>query len=122
MTDAARPGMTVILDGNNIERLAEFWSAVLGFAPRPPLEQFIVLRPIDPDDPRPHLILQRVPEAKIVKNRSHLDLHVPDIEAARDRFLSLGATLLQETKNCIGEYCWYLMADPDGNEFCVAPG
>jgi predicted enzyme related to lactoylglutathione lyase len=63
-----------------------------------------------------------VPEGKVVKNRMHLDLHVPDIAAARDRLRSLGATLLQELPNCIGEYCWYLMADPEGNEFCVAMG
>ncbi len=122
MTDATRrPGMTVVMDGNNIERLAEFWSAVLGFSARPPLKAFIVLCPTDPEDARPHLILQRVPEGKVVKNRAHLDLHVPDIAAARDRYLALGASLLQEEPNCIGDYCWYLMADPEGNEFCVAP-
>jgi len=92
-----------------------------GFYRRPPVSQFIVLRPTDTDDTRPHLILQQVPEGKVVKNRAHLDLHVPDIAAARDRFLGLGAGLLQEEPNCLGSHCWYLMADPQGNEFCVAP-
>ncbi len=115
-----RPGMTVVMDGDDIDRLADFWSAVLGFERRPPFSQYIVLRPIDPEDRRPHLILQRVPEGKVVKNRAHLDLHVPDIEVARDRFLALGASLRQEEPNCLGSHCWYLMADPEGNEFCVA--
>jgi hypothetical protein len=28
---------------------------------------------------------------------------------------------VQEQPNCLGDYCWYLLADPEGNEFCVAP-
>ncbi|MDH4335442.1 MAG: VOC family protein [Chloroflexota bacterium] len=122
MSDLEHPGMVVVLDVNDIGRTAAFWSAVLGFPVRREITQFTVLRPDDPADTRPHLILQKVPEAKVVKNRSHLDLHVPDVDAARDRYLALGARLLQESKNCIGDYCWYLMSDPEGNEFCVAPG
>lgn len=122
MSDLEHPGMVVVLDVNDIGRTAAFWSAVLGFPVQREITQFMVLRPDDPADTRPHLILQQVPERKVVKNRSHLDLHVPDVEAARDRYLALGASLLQETMNCIGDYCWYLMADPEGNEFCVAPG
>ncbi len=122
MSDLEHPGMVVVLDVNDIGRSAAFWSAVLGFPVQREITQFMVLRPDDPADTQPHLILQQVPERKVVKNRSHLDLHVPDVEAARDRYLALGASLLQETKNCIGDYCWYLMADPEGNEFCVAPG
>jgi predicted enzyme related to lactoylglutathione lyase len=70
---------------------------------------------------RARTCLQQVAEGKVVKNRAHLDLHVPDIAAARDRYLELGARLLQEEPNCLGSHCWYLMADPEGNEFCVAP-
>jgi len=122
VTDLDHPGMVVVLDVNDIGRAAAFWSGVLGFPVQRAVTQFVVLRPEDPGDTRPHLVLQKVPEAKVVKNRSHLDLHVPDPEAARDRYLALGGRLLQDEKNCIGDYCWYLMADPEGNEFCVAPG
>jgi predicted enzyme related to lactoylglutathione lyase len=117
-----RPGITPVLDGDDIERLAEFWSAALGYGARPPVGErleFIVLRPADPDDTRPHLILQRVPEGKTVKNRMHLDVHVPDREGVRDRLVSLGARQIQEQPNCLGEHCWFLMADPEGNEFCL---
>ena len=122
MSDLEHPTMVVVLDVNDLERATAFWSAALGFPAQHPVTQFMVLRPDDPDDRRPHLILQRVPEPKAGKNRSHLDLHFPDRDAARDRLLALGARLLQEQPNCIGDYCWYLMADPEGNEFCVAPG
>ena len=122
MNDLEHPTMIVVLDVNDIKRAAPFWSAAPGFPTQRAITQFVVLRPDDPNDHRPHLILQQVPEAKVVKNRSHLDLHFPDREAARDRLLGLGAKLLQEQPNCIDDYCWYLMADPEGNEFCVAPG
>jgi predicted enzyme related to lactoylglutathione lyase len=83
--------------------------------------QFVVLSPPE-GDARPTLILQQVPEGKVVKNRMHMDLHAPDREAALERLLSLGARKIQDEPNCIGRYCWYLMADPEGNEFCLAPG
>jgi predicted enzyme related to lactoylglutathione lyase len=117
-----RPGITPVLDGNDIERLAGFWSAALGYVARSPVGnrlEFIVLRPEDSEDTRPHLILQRVPEGKAVKNRMHLDIHVPDREGVRDRLVSLGARQIQEQPNCLGEHCWFLMADPEGNEFCL---
>lgn len=114
-----RPGMVVVLDVNDLRRETAFWSAALGYPVQGPVDQFMVLRPDDPGDPRPHLILQTVPERKAGKNRAHLDLRFPDRDAARDRLLSLGATMLQDEPNCIGSHCWYLMADPEGNEFCV---
>jgi predicted enzyme related to lactoylglutathione lyase len=114
--------IAIVLDCADLERVGAFWSAALDYPLRQPVTQFLVLAPAEPGDARPQLILQRVPEGKVVKNRMHLDLHVADIAAARDHFRSLGATLLQEAPNCIGDYCWYLMADPEGNEFCVAMG
>lgn len=118
MTDSEHPGMAVVLDVNDLERATDFWSAALGFPRQRPITQFMVLRPDDPEDHRPNLILQKVPEAKAGKNRSHLDLFFPLRDEARDRLLALGARLLQEEPNCIGSHCWYLMADPEGNEFC----
>jgi catechol 2,3-dioxygenase-like lactoylglutathione lyase family enzyme len=111
--------MAVVLDVNDLERAAEFWSAALGFPVQRPVTQFLVLRSHDTEDHRPNLILQQVPEPKAGKNRAHLDLLFPLRDEARDRLLGLGARLLQEAPNCIGPHCWYLMADPEGNEFCV---
>jgi len=69
--------------------------------------------------PGPKLLLQRVPEPKGGKNRMHLDLHTPDIEAEAARLESLGARRLEP--DALEEHGtkWVLMADPDGNEFCV---
>ena len=119
MTDGEHPGMAVVLDVNDLERATEFWSAALGFPLQRPVTQFMVLRPDGPEDHRPHLILQKVPEAKSGKNRAHLDLFFRSRDDARARLLALGARQLQEEPNCIGSHCWYLMADPEGNEFCL---
>jgi predicted enzyme related to lactoylglutathione lyase len=114
-----RPGITVVLDVNDLERATEFWSAALGFPRQRPITQFMVLRPDDAADNRPHLILQKVPEGKTGKNRAHMDLSFPSRDEARDRLLGLGARMVQEEPNCIGSHCWYLRADPEGNEFCL---
>jgi hypothetical protein len=65
------------------------------------------------------LLFQRVPEAKTVKNRVHLDVHAPDgrREAEAARLQALGASVQRHVKEQGGE--WVLMTDPEGNEFCV---
>ena len=113
--------MTVVLDCGNATRLAAFWSAALGYVAGDPVEQFVMLRREAPGDTRPHLILQQVPEPKSGKNRMHLDLHAAELDVEMARLISLGARKVQEAPNCLGAYCWYLMADPEGNEFCPAP-
>jgi len=66
------------------------------------------------------LLFQAVPEAKSAKNRLHLDLHPG--EAQRDakvgQLLELGATKLWDGQ--LGPQTWVTLADPEGNEFCVA--
>lgn len=126
MTDSdadptAIASIVVVLDCADAERLADFWSAALGYPRRQAVTQFVVLSPLAGGS-RPTLILQQVPEPKGVKNRMHMDLHAADRDAAVERLTALGARKIQEQPNCIGDYCWYLMADPEGNEFCVAPG
>ena len=73
-----------------------------------------------PDPGRPRVLFQRVPEAKTVKNRVHLDLHVGpgrrEDEVAR--LVRLGATELH--RGAQGPYEWATLADPESNEFCVA--
>ncbi|MEV5431116.1 VOC family protein [Streptomyces sp. NPDC052701] len=84
-----------------------------------------VRHPDDPVDARSgaglgrRLLFQRVPEAKTVKNRLHIDLHAAggrrEDEVAR--LEGLGASVLRRVKEPGGE--WTVMADPEGNEFCV---
>ncbi len=67
----------------------------------------------------PRLLFQRVPEPKTVKDRIHLDVHVPaaDLEATTQRVLALGATKLWDGRQ--GPQTWVTYADPEGNEFCL---
>ena len=66
------------------------------------------------------LTLQCVAEPKTVKNRMHLDLLVDDLEDAVPRLEALGATrLTPDARHEFGQV-WYVLADPEGNEFCVA--
>ena len=73
-----------------------------------------------PDAGRPRVLFQAVPEAKTVKNRLHLDVRVgPERQQAEvDRLVALGATELW--RGAQGPHTWVTLADPEGNEFCVA--
>ena len=99
-------------------RLATFWTAALGYTVRDNHDGWIVLQPTN--EPGPLIGLQRVPEAKIVKNRVHLDLQVTtstmDQEVAR--LAGLGAIAVRHVVNPPDEE-HTVMHDPEGNEFCV---
>jgi hypothetical protein len=58
----------------------------------------------------------RVPEAKSVKNRLHLDLRSTDLAEATEQALALGATRADDIYDKGG---WQVMRDPEGNEFCL---
>jgi hypothetical protein len=67
-------------------------------------------------DRLPGLLFVSVPESKAVKNRLHLDFRPDDQEREVDRLLALGATRVDIGQ---GERPWVVLADPEGNEFCV---
>jgi hypothetical protein len=111
----------VVLDCPETEPLVAFWSAALGYVTWfEPFGQFAGLKP-PPDDPRRGLalIFQKVPEAKVVKNRAHVDYDAADRAAEVERLVGLGATIVREVDEG-PEMRWTVMADPAGNEFCVA--
>ena len=62
------------------------------------------------------LLFGAVPEAKTVKNRLHLDFRPDDRDAEVERLLALGATRADVGQ---GDESWVVLADPEGNEFCV---
>ena len=74
----------------------------------------------DVEGDRPRMFFQRVPEERVAKNRVHLDLRVPEDErdAELARLEGLGATRIGEGQQ--GPHRWVVMADPEGNEFCLA--
>jgi hypothetical protein len=135
----------VVIDSSSPHDLADWWAEALGWQVEEQDEGFI-RRMIEegaaseadttrhrgalvwkvgaairsPDPGRPRVLFQHVPEAKTVKNRVHLDVSVGadrrDAEVAR--LLALGATELWRSSQ--GPFEWTTLADPEGNEFCVA--
>ena len=67
-------------------------------------------------DRLPGLLFARVPETKTIKNRLHLDFRPDDRDAEVERLLAMGATHADVGQ---GEQPWVVLADPEGNEFCV---
>jgi predicted enzyme related to lactoylglutathione lyase len=110
-------GFGLVLDTAEPEALAPFWAAALRYTVAGGLGAYVLLVPEGRGGPK--LLPQKVPEGKSGKNRMHLDIEVPDIRAEADRLEALGARLLHP--DAVGEHGheWILMADPEGNEFCV---
>jgi Glyoxalase-like domain len=117
---------TITFDCHDPYLLAGFWSQVTGFAEDPGNTN----HPEDPEglllapDGSANLLFIRVPEPKQVKNRVHLDLTPPrpeqqDVEV--NRILALGATVVDDRREPDGPG-WVVLADPEGNEFCVERG
>ncbi len=107
------------MDCRDVARIAAFWREALGYdEPNPvtPDAPFHAL--VSPGGGLHHLTLQRVPEAKSGKNRVHLDLFVDDLGSEMARLLDLGATVVAEHDDD-GGYQTAILADPEGNEFCV---
>ncbi|MFJ9951717.1 VOC family protein [Kitasatospora sp. NPDC091207] len=108
----------VAIDCADAYELARFWSEVLG---RPLHRED---RPGDPETEvmlpeGPLLHFNQVPEPKTIKNRIHLCLRPTTTrEEEVERLLALGATLVDDRREPDGAG-WAVLADPEGNEFCV---
>ncbi|MPZ81436.1 MAG: VOC family protein [Actinophytocola sp.] len=135
--DCARPG-----------ELATFWALALGYVEPPPPEGFATWREWlvahdvpeqewgdgayleDPAGVGPTLSFMRVPESKVVKNRLHIDVKVgggrrtpweqrwPRVLEMVERLTAAGAAFIEE-HSMDGRGDHVVMADPEGNEFCV---
>ncbi|WP_431682896.1 VOC family protein [Kitasatospora sp. KL5] len=108
----------VAIDCADAYGLARFWSEVLGCPLHPEAE---------PGDPETEVLLpegpllhfNQVPEPKTSKNRIHLCLRPrTSREEEVERLLGLGATLVTDRREPDGAG-WAVLADPEGNEFCV---
>ncbi len=135
----------IVIDCADPHGLADWWAEALGWQVEPQDEAFI-RRMIaagaateddttthrgalvwkvgaaitSPDPGRPRVLFQRAPEPKTVKNRVHLNVRVgpEQREAEVARLLRLGAKELWRASQ--GPHEWVTLADPEGNEFCVA--
>ena len=106
----------LIVDCAEPKRLAEFWAAVLGWQPTPGDDEEIELA--GPPGSGPSLVFIPVPEPKTVKNRLHIDVNPVgcDQQQEVERLIELGARRIDVGQ---GEQSWVVLADPEGNEFCV---
>lgn len=107
----------LVIDGADTFGLAAFWGGLFDtsidseendghYIDLTPTESGLTIR------------FQKVPEAKQVKNRIHLDIEVDDVEAGVVRVESLGGSVVKRPED---EYGWHFViaADLEGNEFCL---
>ena len=116
--------LNVTFDCLDAGDVAAFWEAVTGYAiafEQQPGNDYWVLSP--PEAGWPRLVFVTVPERKSTKNRVHLDV-VPRNRSQADevsRLVTLGAQVVDDRRSS-DPGGWVVMADPEGNEFCVEPG
>ena len=109
--------ISVVLDCVDAAKLAAFWTGALGYVQAAADGEFIGLQ--DPDRRLPTLVLQRVPERKMVKNRMHLDVFSDDFDQHLVRLRELGATVVTPEHTEPDGMRLVVLADPEGNEFCL---
>ncbi|MFF8554070.1 VOC family protein [Streptomyces sp. NPDC015501] len=132
------------LDCSDAQLLAAFWKSALGYVDQPPPPPFATREEwlaqfdlpegetvddgawlCDPDSIGPRLSILKVPEPKTAKNRLHIDVRIAvhGIPAERwDRIRAEAARLVAAGGSVVAEVDEHhvVMADPEGNEFCVA--
>ncbi len=104
----------VIIDADDPRTLGVWWREALGWVVVNDDPEEFEIRP-EPER-LPGLLFVSVDEPKAVKNRLHLDFRPDDRDAEVERLVGLGATRVDIGQ---GEQSWVVLADPEGNEFCV---
>ena len=100
------------IDATDIGALGQWWSRVLGWPIEDTEDGDVLLRA----PAGPNWLFLAVPEGKVVKNRIHFDFTPDDQQAEVERLIALGARHVDIGQ---GEQSWVVLADPEGNEFCV---
>ena len=112
------------IDSREPRALAAFWREVLGWDLTPPEDDDDdEIELVNPDGSKPTLLFVTVPEDKAVKNRLHIDVTAVDGATQAEeveRLLALGATHADVGQGA--DVTWVVLADPEGNEFCVLRG
>jgi predicted enzyme related to lactoylglutathione lyase len=109
----------VVVDADDCRLLARFWSDVLGWRITYETDDECVIEPPEgsPEvDVAPDILFLKVPDRKVVKNRLHFDLRPKDQQAEVDRIIGLGSSRADIGQSDVS---WVVLADPEGNEFCV---
>jgi Glyoxalase-like domain len=109
----------ICIDSTDPGPIARWWAELLGWRITHEEEDEVVLEPPagSPEDGvSPDILFLRVPEPKGEKVRLHLDLRPVDQAAEVARVEAMGATRVDIGQ---GDPTWVVLADPDGNEFCI---
>lgn len=104
----------VVIDARDPEALGRWWAEVLAWVVVNDAEDEFEIRPSQ--DRLPGLIFGPVGDLKPSRGRLHLDFRPDDQQAEVDRLLALGARHVDIGQ---GSVPWVVLADPEGNEFCV---
>ena len=106
----------VVIDAADPSRLAAWWTEVLGWERTDEDETGVAISP--PDGGGPKLVFVLVSDAKAGKNRVHIDVNPTGCDQDQElaRLHALGATDVDVGQ---GDQTWYVLADPEGNEFCL---
>jgi len=110
----------VSIDAHDPERLARFWRDALGWRITTVEPDEVVLEPPvgSPEEGiAADILFLLVPEGKVTKNRLHFDLRPTDQDAEVQRLIDLGAKRVDVGQTSAST--WVVLADPEGNEFCV---
>jgi len=111
---------TITIDAVEPRKVADFWAAALGWQILDEDPDVLTIGPAD--GAWPTIDIAHVPERKTVKNRLHFDLRADGSSADEeiDRLLKLGARRVDVGQPA--DVSWAVLADPEGNEFCVLAG
>jgi hypothetical protein len=111
----------LVLDCHEPERLASFWCEVLGYVELERVDESIEIGPPGTGfgGPQPTIIFDRTDEPKRGKLRLHIDVNATDRDqpAELERLLAAGAKPVDVGQT--GAESWHVLADPEGNEFCL---
>ena len=108
------------VDAAEPRKIASFWEAALGWRRTFDEDDQVCIEPPkgSPEDGvAPDILFLKVPGAKAIKNRLHLDLRPKDQAAEVARLEALGARRVDVGQGA--ELSWVVLADPEGNEFCL---
>jgi len=112
----------ITIDCHDPLKVAQFWAAALDWKITEQDEIEVVIELLDgsPEQGRiPDILFLKNPDKKVGKNRLHLDLRPLDQAAEVARREALGAIKIEIGQSDYEETTWVVMADPEGNEFCV---
>jgi predicted enzyme related to lactoylglutathione lyase len=107
----------VVIDCADHDVVIPFWEAALGWSSFRINDQFVLLRAPEEERIGFDILFQKVPEPKVAKNRAHIDFDAADVDGEVERLVGLGGRKVAE--HAIGAFRWAIVADPEGNEFCV---